>query len=98
VIRVQLPHHLQTLARVGGEIRLEIDGPITLHAALDELERRYPMLRGTIRDHVTRERRPLIRFIAGQRDLTHDNYRLPLPDAVVTGAEPLMIIGAIAGG
>ena len=98
MIRVVLPQHLRTLAGVGREVTLEIDGPVTLTAVLDVLEARYPMLRGTIRDQVTRQRRSLIRFFASGRDLSHDPTDAPLPEAVAVGAEPLVIVGAIAGG
>ena len=98
MIRVVLPAHLRTLARVGGEVTLDIDGPVTQHSVLDALEVRYPMLRGTIRDHVTQRRRPFIRFFACEQDLSHEPPDAPLPDAVVTGAEPLLIVGAMAGG
>jgi sulfur-carrier protein len=98
VIRLVLPPHLRTLARVHGEVELDIGGPVTRAAVLDALEARYPMLRGTIRDHVTERRRPFLRFFACQRDLTHEPADAPLPDAVATGAEPFLVIGAIAGG
>jgi hypothetical protein len=98
MIRIVLPYHLRTLARVGREVELQIDGPATLSSVLDELEARYPMLRGTIRDHVTKQRRPFIRFFACGQDLSHEPPDAPLPDAVATGAEPLWIVGAIAGG
>jgi len=98
VIRVELPAHLRTLARVGREVKLEVEGPATLRVVLDALEARYPMLRGTIRDQVTQERRPFVRFFACEEDLSHEPPDAPLPDAVVRGAEPLLIIGAIAGG
>lgn len=98
MIRVELPAHLRTLARVGHEVELEITGPITLAAVLDALEARYPMLRGTIRDHMTKERRAFLRFFACEEDLSHDSPDAPLPDAVVAGTEPLIILGAIAGG
>jgi hypothetical protein len=98
VIRVVLPAHLRALARVDGEVALEVEGAVTLRAALDALEARYPALRGTIRDHVTRERRPYLRFFACEEDLSHDPPDAPLPDAVVRGAEPLIVLGAIAGG
>jgi molybdopterin synthase sulfur carrier subunit len=98
MIRVILPHHLRTLAQVGGEIELEIEGPITQRSVLDALEARYPMLRGTIRDHTTLERRPFLRFFACEEDLSHESPDAPLPQAVASGAEPLLIIGAIAGG
>ena len=98
VIRIILPHHLRTLAQVGNEIELEVDGPITQRSVLDALEARYPMLRGTIRDQVTQQRRPFLRFFACEEDLSHEPPDAPLPDAVTSGAEPLIIIGAIAGG
>ena len=98
MIRVVLPQHLRTLAGVGREVSLEIGEPVTLTAALDVLEARYPMLRGTIRDQITRQRRSLIRFFANGRDLSHDPPDAPLPEAVAVGAEPLIIVGAIAGG
>jgi len=100
VIRVVLPPHLRTLARVRDEVTLELPGggPPTRAAVLDALEARYPMLRGTIRDHVTAERRPFLRFFACAQDLTHEAPDAPLPDAVASGAEPFLVIGAIAGG
>lgn len=98
MIRVVLPFHLRTLAHVDGEVQLEVAGPITLLTVLDALETRYPMLRGTIRDHGTLKRRPFIRFFACERDLSHDSPDAPLPEAVVTGREPFLIVGAIAGG
>ena len=98
MIQVVLPAHLRTLARVGGDVSIEVDGPVTLRSVLDALEVRYPMLRGTIRDHVTLQRRPFLRFFACQEDLTLESPDAPLPDAVASGKEPLMIIGAIAGG
>ena len=98
MIRVALPAHLRALARVDGEVRLEIEGKITLRAALDALEARHPALRGTIRDHVTLERRPFLRFFACEEDLTQRSPDAPLPEAVAGGAEPLVILGAIAGG
>lgn len=98
MIRVVLPAHLRTLARVDREVRLEIEGAVTLRAALDALEARHPQLRGTIRDHVTRERRPFLRFFACEEDLSHQSPDDPLPEAVATGTEPLVILGAIAGG
>lgn len=98
MIRVEIPAHLRTLAQVSGEIKLEVEGPATLRAVLDALEARYPMLRGTIRDHVTQQRRPFLRFFACEEDLSHEAPDAPLPDAVVSGAEPLIILGAIAGG
>jgi molybdopterin converting factor small subunit len=98
MIRVALPAHLRTLAGVDREVTLELDGPVTLRAALDALEARYPALRGTIRDHATRERRPFLRFFACEEDLSHEPPDTLLPDAVARGAEPLIILGAIAGG
>ena len=98
MIRVILPQHLRTLAHVGSEVQLELDGPVTLRSVLDTLEVRYPMLRGTIRDQVTQQRRPFLRFFACEEDLSHEPPDAPLPDAVASGAEPLLIIGAIAGG
>jgi sulfur-carrier protein len=98
VIRVVLPTHLRTLARVSGEVSLEVAGPVTRQTILDALEARYPMLRGTIRDHVTRERRPFIRFFACQEDLSLDPPDAALPEAVTGGAEPFLIVGAMAGG
>jgi molybdopterin synthase sulfur carrier subunit len=97
-IRVVLPQHLRTLASVGSEVQLEVEGPVTQRSVLDALEARYPMLCGTIRDHVTRQRRPFLRFFACEEDLSHDPPDTLLPDAVVTGKEPFLIIGAIAGG
>lgn len=98
MIRVMLPHHLRTLARVGREVELRLEGPPTLGAILDALESQYPMLRGTIRDHVTQQRRAFIRFFACGQDLSHEPPDSPLPDAVVTGAEPFRVVGAMAGG
>jgi len=98
MIRVVLPAHLRTLARVDGEVALNIEGRVTLRVVLDALEARYPMLRGTIRDHVTHKRRPFIRFFACEHDLSHESPDVPLPDAVATGAEPFLIVGAMAGG
>jgi len=98
VIRVILPQHLRTLAHVGSEVTLEVEAPVTLRSVLDAIESRYPMLRGTIRDHVTQQRRPFLRFFACEEDLSHEPPDAPLPDAVASGAEPLLIIGAIAGG
>jgi sulfur-carrier protein len=97
-VRVELPFHLRTLAQVTGEISLEVAAPVTVRSVLDTLEARYPMLRGTIRDHVTLERRPFLRFFACQDDLSHQPPDTPLPEAVASGKEPLLIIGAIAGG
>jgi len=98
VIRVLLPPHLRALARVRGEVELEVVGPATQRSVLDALEARYPMLRGTIREHVTQQRRPFLRFFACEEDLSHEPPDAPLPEAVASGAEPLLIIGAIAGG
>jgi hypothetical protein len=98
MIRVVLPYHLRTLARVGGEVTLQIDGPVTQRSVLDALEARYPMLRGTIRDHVTQVRRPFLRFFACEKDLSHEPPDAELPDSVAKGAEPFLIVGAVAGG
>lgn len=98
MIRVALPYHLRTLAKVDDEVRLEVPGDVTLRSVLDTLEASYPMLRGAIRDHVTQQRRPFLRFFACEQDLSHDSPDAPLPDAVATGQEPLLIVGAIAGG
>jgi molybdopterin converting factor small subunit len=98
MIRVWLPAHLRTLARVGSEITVEVDGRVTLRSVLDALEARYPVLRGTLRDHITLQRRPYVRFFACEQDLSLDSPDTPLADAVANGAEPLLIIGAIAGG
>ena len=98
MIRVILPPHLRTLAQVRGEIELEVENPVTQRSVLDALEARYPMLRGTIRDHVTQARRPFLRFFACEEDLSHESPDTSLPDAVASGKEPLIILGAIAGG
>ena len=98
MIRVVLPSHLRALAQVRGDVELEVEGPVTQRAVLDALEARYPMLRGTIRDHVTQERRAFLRFFACEEDLSHEPPDAPLPEAVASGAEPLLILGAIAGG
>jgi molybdopterin synthase sulfur carrier subunit len=98
MIRVVLPTHLRKLAGVGGEVDLEVEGQATQRSVLDALEDRYPMLRGAIRDHVTRQRRPFVRFFACQEDLSHEPPDAPLPDAVARGAEPFLVIGAMAGG
>jgi sulfur-carrier protein len=98
VIRVILPQHLRTLAHVGNEVQLEVDGPVTQRSVLNALEARYPMLRGTIRDQMTQQRRPFLRFFACEEDLSHEPPDAPLPEAVASGKEPLLIIGAIAGG
>jgi sulfur-carrier protein len=98
MIRVYLPGHLRTLAQISGEVELEIQGQVTQRSVLDALERRYPMLKGTIRDHVTGQRRAFLRFFACQQDLSHESPEAPLPDEVVSGAEPFLVVGAIAGG
>jgi molybdopterin synthase sulfur carrier subunit len=98
MIRVVLPAHLRTLARVDGELLLDVKGEVTQRSVLDALEARYPMLRGTIRDHGTLKRRAFVRFFACEKDLSHESPDAPLPDAVVTGAEPFLIVGAMAGG
>jgi hypothetical protein len=98
MIRVILPPHLRTLAHVGAEVTLDVAGAVTPRSVLDALEARYPMLRGTIRDHVTGKRRPMLRFFACEEDLSHEPPDTPLPDAVASGAEPFWIVGAIAGG
>jgi hypothetical protein len=98
MIRVVLPQHLRTLAHVSGEVKLEVEGRATLRSVLDALESAYPMLCGTIRDHVTQQRRPFLRFFACEEDLSHEPPDTPLPDAVASGAEPFLIVGAIAGG
>jgi molybdopterin synthase sulfur carrier subunit len=98
MIRVILPAHLRTLARVDGEVKVEVGGPVTVGAVLDALEATYPMLRGTIRDQVTRQRRAFLRFFACEQDLSHDPPDTPLPEAIASGAEPLLVVGAMAGG
>jgi len=98
MIRVVLPGHLRTLARLKGKVELQVDGPITQRSILDALEAKYPMLRGTIRDHVTQQRRSFIRFFACGQDWSHESPDALLPDAVATGAEPFLIVGAMAGG
>jgi sulfur-carrier protein len=98
MIRVVLPFHLRTLAHVSDEVMLDVKGLVTLSSVLDEIEFRYPMLRGTIRDHVTHKRRPFLRFFACEKDLSNHSPETVLPEAVVSGAEPLLIVGAIAGG
>ncbi len=98
MIRVALPAHLRTLAKVGFELELEVANPVTLKSVLDALEARYPMLQGTIRDHVTLQRRPFLRFFACEQDLSHESPEAELPEPVISGKEPLLIIGAIAGG
>ncbi len=98
VVRVELPAHLRTLANIGREVSLEVTAPVTQRSVLDALEERYPMLCGTIRDHVSKERRPFLRFFACEEDLSHQSPDAPLPEAVASGREPFLIIGAIAGG
>jgi len=98
IIRVVLPAHLRTLARVNGEVKLDVDGTATQRSILDALEATYPMLRGTIRDQVTQQRRAFVRFFACEQDLSHESPDAPLPDAVATGAEPFLVVGAMAGG
>jgi sulfur-carrier protein len=98
MIRVVLPQHLRTLAHVSGEVKLEVAGEVTQRSILDALEARYPMLAGTIRDHITKQRRPFLRFFACEEDLSHQSADAPLPAVVASGAEPFLIIGAIAGG
>ena len=98
MIRVILPQHLRNLAHVGSEVQIELDGQPTLRSVLDALEARYPMLRGTIRDHDTQQRRPFLRFFACEEDLSHEAPDAPLPDAVAAGAEPFLVVGAMAGG
>lgn len=98
MIRVVLPTHLRRLARVDGEVELQVEGPATQRSILDTLEAAYPALRGTIRDHVTQRRRPFLRFFACEQDLSHEPPDTPLPDEVATGAEPFLVVGAIAGG
>jgi sulfur-carrier protein len=98
MIRVVLPAHLRTLAHADGEVTLDVEGQATQRSVLDALEARYPMLSGTLRDHVTQKRRPFVRFFACGEDLSHESPDAPLPDAVATGAEPFLVVGAIAGG
>jgi len=98
MIRVVLPPHLRKLAHVDGEVKLDVEGQVTQRSVLDALEARYPMLCGTIRDHVTRKRRPFVRFFACEQDLSHELPDAPLPEAVATGAEPFLVVGAMAGG
>ena len=98
MIRVVLPAHLRKLARVDGKVKLDVEGRVTQRSVLDALEACYPMLRGTIRDHVTQRRRPFVRFFACEEDLSHELPDAPLPDAVTTGAEPFLVVGAMAGG
>jgi len=98
MIRVVLPQHLRTLARVEREVEIQVDGPVTQRTVLDALEATYPVLRGTIRDNATQQRRPLVRFFACEQDLSHESPDTPLPDPVARGAEPFLVIGAMAGG
>jgi molybdopterin synthase sulfur carrier subunit len=98
MIRIQLPAHLRTLARVDSEVMLDVEGQVTQRAVLDALEACYPVLRGTIRDHVTHQRRPFLRFFACEEDVSHELPDAPLPDAVATGNEPCLVVGAMAGG
>lgn len=98
MIRVVLPYHLRNLCQVGEEVHLEVHGPATVRSVLDALEDRYPALRGTIRDHVSHDRRAFLRFFACERDLSHESPDTPLPEAVATGAEPFLVVGAMAGG
>jgi|SRR3569833_2184650 molybdopterin synthase sulfur carrier subunit len=98
MVRVVLPFHLRNLAQVGSEVTLEVEGPVTQRSLLDALEARYPMLRGTIRDHGTLQRRPFLRFFACEQDLSHESADAPLPEAIASGREPFIVLGAIAGG
>jgi sulfur-carrier protein len=98
MIRVVLPAHLRTLARVGEQVEVRVEGPVTQRSVLDALEATYPVLRGTIRDHATRRRRPFVRFFACEQDLSHEPLDAPLPEAVASGAEPYLVVGAMAGG
>ena len=98
MIRVVLPAHLRTLSRASGEVQVDVGGSVTVASVLDALEARYPVLRGAIRDHVTHKRRPFVRFFACEQDLSHEPVDAPLPDAVASGAEPLLVVGAMAGG
>jgi sulfur-carrier protein len=98
MIRVLLPAHLRTLARVNDEVKLDVEGQVTTRSIVDALETRYPVLRGTIRDQITQQRRPFVRFFACEQDLSHEPSDAPLPDAVAIGAEPFLVVGAIAGG
>jgi molybdopterin synthase sulfur carrier subunit len=98
MIRVGLPYHLRTLASVGGEVQIDVEGPVTQRSILDALEARYPVLRGTIREHASQRRRPYLRFFACEEDLSHEAPDAQLPDAVKSGAEPFLIVGAISGG
>lgn len=98
MIRIVLPYHLRTLAKVGAEVELEVEGDVTQRSVLDALEARYPMLRGTIRDQSTQQRRPFVRFFACEEDLSHESPDAPLPEAIAKGTEPLLVVGAVAGG
>ena len=98
MIRVWLPAHLRTLARVGAEVEVQVNGAVTVRSVLDALESHYPMLRGTLRDHVTQQRRPYVRFFACEEDFSHESPDTPLPDRIAAGQEPFLIVGAIAGG
>jgi len=98
IVRVVLPAHLRTLAHLDGEVKVDVEGPVTQRSVLDTLEADYPMLRGTMRDQVTQQRRAFVRFFACQEDLSHESPDAPLPDAVASGAEPFLIVGAMAGG
>jgi molybdopterin synthase sulfur carrier subunit len=98
MIRVALPAHLRTLAKINGEVTLDVNAPVTQRSVLDALEERYPMLSGTLRDHCTQKRRAFVRFFACEQDLSHESPDAPLPDAVASGAEPFLVVGAIAGG
>lgn len=98
MIRVIIPYHLRTLAKVGAEVQLEVDGPVTLRSILDALEARYPMLQGTIRDHVTQQRRPFLRYYACEEDFSLEPPDTPLPEAIASGKEPFIVLGSIAGG
>jgi sulfur-carrier protein len=98
MVRVELPQHLRTLARVGTEVTVEVDGPVTVGSVLDAIERAYPMLCGTVRDHVTRQRRPFLRFFACEEDWSHEPADRPLPDRVADGREPFLVVGAVSGG
>ena len=98
MVRVVLPHHLRTLARVSNEVELDLNGSVSVQSILDALEKKYPTLRGTIRDHVTQKRRPLVRFFVCGEDISHEEPNTPLPDGIAKGTEPFFIMGAIAGG
>jgi hypothetical protein len=98
MVHIEIPYHLRTLAKIDGEVALELDGPVTLRSTLDALEERYPTLRGTIRDHVTKERRPFLRYFACNEDISLQSIDSPLPREIASGKEPLLVVGAIAGG